>query len=236
MKKGIPCNETRHTLKRDKNRIRYRFVTLDGNTPSDCTVSIGDTDPLTGEVLTDMTFFTEYYRMEDHDIYSYWKTLRPPLTPAEKQQREEKKEAILESFRKEYGRFPSASDLHWLTDDFMPDRFTVSIERFQDEEGNPESDKMREFGIPCEDPFGENEPDDIFRLREFAASLSGRMADIYEWLLVKYAGGQARLSLQAIAAKWGISSTQIYKDKDRLIRMIQERISETGDGSLSPFY
>ena len=80
-------------------------------------------------------------------------------------------------------------------------------------------------GIPCEDPFGENEPDDIVRLREFAASLSGRMADIYEWLLVKYAGGQVKLSLQAIADKWGISTTQIYKDKDRLLRMIREHVA-----------
>ncbi len=51
------------------------------------------------------------------------------------------------------------------------------------------------------------------------------MADIYEWLLVKYAGGQVKLSLQAIADKWGISTTQIYKDKDRLIRMIREHVA-----------
>ena len=60
---------------------------------------------MTGETITDMTFFTEYYRMADHDIYSYWKSLRPSLTPAEKQQRAERKAAIIAAFEKEYHHF-----------------------------------------------------------------------------------------------------------------------------------
>ena len=48
------------------------------------------------------------------------------------------------------------------------------------------------------------------------------MADHYEWLLVKYAGGKVKLSMQEIADRWGISLSQAYKDKDRLVRMIRE--------------
>ena len=86
---------------------------------------------------------------------------------------------------------------------------------------------ISELGIPCEDPFGEDEPEEIRQLREVASSLTGRMADIYEWLLVKYAGGTEKLSLQAIADKWGISKAQAYKDKDRIIRMIREKVTRT---------
>ena len=110
--KGIPCNETRHTLKAEKNQIHFRFVTDDGNTPSTCSIGIGDIDPLTGQTITDMTFFREYHRMVDHDIYSYWKDLRPALTPAEKKQRDEKKAAIIADFEKRYGYRPSESDIH----------------------------------------------------------------------------------------------------------------------------
>ena len=104
--------------------------------------------------------------MEDHDIYSYWKSLRPALLPAEKKQRDEKKAALLADFEQQYGYRPSEADLHWMTDDFMPERFTVSIERFRDEEDNPECDRISALGIPCEDPFNEDEPDEILKLRK----------------------------------------------------------------------
>ena len=220
--KGIPCNETRHTLKAEKNRICFRFVTDDGNTPSTCIVGIGEIDPLTGEAITDMTFFREYYRMEDHDIYSYWKSRHPALTPEEKQQRNEKKAAMIAEFKKQYGYAPSDSDIHWMTDDFMPERFTVSIERFRDEEGRPECDRITGFAIPCEDPFAEDEPDEILRLREVASSLTGRLADVYEALLVKYAGGKEKITMTSLARKWGVSIQQICKDRKKIIRIIRE--------------
>ena len=220
--KGIPCNETRHTLKAEKDRICFRFVTEDGNTPSACTVSIGDTDPMTGETITDMTFFTEYHRMADHDIYSWWKSRRPALTAQEKRQRGDRKTALAEDFEAEYGYRPRESDLQWMTDGFRTERTTVSVEQFRDEEGCPEIDRIGGVSIPFEDPFAENEPDEIFRLRALASTLKGEMADLYEWLLVKYAGGKVKLSMQEIADRWGISLSQAYKDKDRLVRMIRE--------------
>ncbi len=223
--KGIPCNETRHTIKARKSRITFRFVTNDGNTPSACTVGIGDTDPITGETITDMTFFREYYRMEDHDIYSYWKSMKPPLTPTEKEQHNEKKARIAADFEKQYGYRPSNADLRWITDDFMPERFTVSIERFRDEEDNPECDRIKGLGIPSEDPFAEDEPEDILRLREAASSLTGRLANVYEALLVKYAGGKEKITMTSLARKWGVSIQQIYKDRDRIIRMIRKAVT-----------
>lgn len=225
--KGIPCSETRHTLKAEKNKIAFRFVSDDGNTPSNCTVRIGDTDSLTGEPITDMTFFKEYYKMIDHEIYTYWKDRRPALTPEEKKQRDEKKNAFAVSFEKRYGYRPSDADLRWMTDDFMSERYCSSIEWYRDQEGNPESDRIPGLSIPCEDPFDADEPDDILRLREFASTLTGRMADIYEWLIVKYAGGREKLSLKTIADKWGISITQAYKDKDKLLKKLRKYIERS---------
>ena len=224
MKNGIPCNETRHTLKAERNRIDFNFVTTDGNTPSSCSIGIGDMDPLTGETITDMTFFEQYHKMVDHDIYTCLKDIRRPLTPGEKKQRAEKKEALIAEFEEKYGYRPSASDIHWLVDDFMPDLYTASIERYRDEEDTPESDRISGLGIPCCDPFGDAMPEDVRQLREFADSLTGRYADIYEFLLVKHAGGQKKLSLKEIADKWGISPAQAYKDKEKIIRMIRETV------------
>ncbi len=162
--------------------------------------------------------------MIDHEIYAYWKDRRPTLTPEEKKQREEKKAAFAATFEKQYGYRLSDADLRWMTDDFMPERYSASIEWYRDQEDNPEADRISGLGIPCEDPSSENEPEEILRLREIAASLSGRLADVYEALLVKYAGGKNKLSLKAIAEKWGVSTAQIYKDKDKIIQMIQESI------------
>lgn len=222
---GIPCNETRHTLKAEKDRIRFRFVTSDNNTPSSVTISIGDTDPLTGETIANLTIFEEYYKMVDHEIYTNWKDIHRPLIPGEKKQREEKKTAIIADFEKQFGYKPSASDIHWLVDDFMPDLYMASIERYQDEEANPENDRISGLGIPCEDPFGEDTPDEILRLREIAASLTGRLADVYEAMLVRYSGSKERITTEELARKWNVSISQIGKDRAKIIKMIKERFN-----------
>lgn len=221
---GIPCNETRHTLKADRDRINFRFVTDDRNTPSGCTVRIGDTDPLTGERITEMTFMREYYKLVDHEIYTYWKDRHTALTSAEKKQREERKAAFLADFENRFGYRPSEADLRWMTDDFMPERYSASVEWYRDQEGNPESDRIAGLGIPCADIYGENEPEDVCQLKEVASGLTGLQADLYEWLLVKYAGGEVKLSMKDIADKWDISLSQAYEEKNEIIRIIRETI------------
>ena len=82
--------------------------------------------------------------------------------------------------------------------------------------------------LSSQEVFGnisENEPEEIRILREIAGSLEGRQADIYEALLVQYAGGKAKISMTGLARKWGVSVTQICKDRDRILRMIREKIS-----------
>ncbi len=103
-------------------------------------------------------------------------------------------------------------------------RNTVSYDTFTNEEGESNMERKICFSIPAEDPFGENEPEAILRLREVASSLSGRLADVYEALLVKYAGGKEKISMTDLARKWGVSVTQICKDREKVIRMIREKV------------
>ena len=70
----------------------------------------------------------------------------------------------------------------------------------------------------------------ILRLREVASSLSGRLADVYEALLVKYAGGKEKISMTDLARKWGVSVTQICKDREKVIQLIREKVGVNTSG------
>ena len=169
MKNGIPCNDYLHVSRVRQDRIVFRFVTEDGNTPSACTVRAGTADPVTGEEVSD--------RVADHQVYVQNRETKGVLYP----------------------------DGLW------------------DEDEN-ETDKSGFFSAAAPDPFGEDEPDDVRSLREFAESLSGRLADVYEALLVMYAGGKEKISMTDLARKWGVSVTQICKDREKVLRLIREKV------------
>ena len=177
---GNPCNEYIHTLKANRDQIVFRFVNNDRTTPAECTVRLGDIDPMTGEIITDVGFFTEYYKLADHQIYKN---------------------------RKETNNRRSLDCL------------------LEEDENDSYMESRKESRVPSVDPFAEDEPDEIVKLREIAAGLKGRMADVYEALLVQYAGGRETISLSSIARKWGVSVKQVCKDRDRIIRMIREGIA-----------
>lgn len=79
MRNGIPCNEYHYTPKAKRDRISFRFVTDNGNTPAGCDVRIGDIDPMTGERITNLTLFREYYRIVDNQIYVHEKEIEGRL-------------------------------------------------------------------------------------------------------------------------------------------------------------
>ena len=176
----IPCNEYWHTVKSRKDRIEFRFVNTDRNTPSECTVRLGDTDPMTGEVITDIGFFREYHKLADHQIYVNSKETRDRLC----------------------------------------------LEGLLNDDGDSELEKKKSFSIPAFDPFAEDEPDEVLRLREVAASLTGRLADVYEALLSKYACGKERITFTSLAKKWGVSVSQIGQDRDKIYRLIRKAMAE----------
>ena len=175
---GIPCNDHWHSMKAEKDRIEFRFVNTDLNTPSRCTIRIGDTDPMTGKAITDIGFFLEYHKLAAHQIYMNSKETKNRL----------------------------------------------SLDGMLNDSGESELDQKTILSIPADDPFSENEPDNILRLREIAASLNGRLADVYEALLVNNAGGQEKITMTSIALKWHVSVKQVCKDREKIIRMIREAV------------
>ena len=222
--KGIPCNDYLHTPKARHNRIIFRFVNDDTNTPSSCTVRLGDTDPMTGEIITNIEFFTEYYRLADHQVYKNLKASRVDLTPSEKRRYKKEKTVFSESFEKEYGYKPTRSDLRDALTDRWPKTYHLSIQEIINDDGDSKADQRKDLSEPASDPFNTDEPDEIACLREIAASLTGRMADVYEALLVKYAGGKEKITLTSLAEKWGVSIQQICFDRDKIIRMVRKAI------------
>ena len=91
------------------------------------------------------------------------------------------------------------------------------------DEGETKSEKQ--FSAPEVNPF-EDVPEMILRLREVAASLSGRQADIYKALLMKYSGGKEKITMSDLAKKWGVSVTRLCQERDRIIKMIRKRLQD----------
>lgn len=221
---GIPCNDYIHTPKARHDRIVYRFVTDDSTTPSSCTIRLGDTDPLTGEPIADVDFFTEYYRLVDHQIYTNLKASRVDLTPEEKHRFTEEKTAFIKSFEEQYGYRPHRDDIRNALENRWPKTYHLSIQEMINDDGDSKADQRTDLSMPAPDPFNTDVPADIACLREVATSLTGRLADVYEALLVKYASGKEKITFTALAEKWGVSVTQIGHDRDRIFRMIREAI------------
>ena len=117
MKKGIPCNNTRRTNKKDQNRIVFEFVTEDNITASSCTVRIGDRDPLTGETITNMEFYLkEYYKLDEHQVRRNVESIRIPLTKKQIEERERLEQKYIREFEQDHGYRPSKDDIRYLVE------------------------------------------------------------------------------------------------------------------------
>ena len=228
---GIPCNDYLYTTKNQQDRIIFRFVTDDAGTPSSCTIRLGDIDPMTGETITDMSFFTEYHKLARHQVYENLKASRTDMTPEEKRRFREEKAAFAAAFEKKYGYRPTRSDIRDALASRWPKTYHMSIQELINEDGDSKADQREDLSVPATDPFNEDAPLDIACLREVAATLTGRLADVYEALLVKYAGGKEKISFTSLAEKWGVSHTQIAYDRDKIFRMIRKAIEETREES-----
>ena len=227
MKKGIPCNETQFTNGRNRNRIIYQFVSDDGNTPSLCTIHLDDTDPITGEVITDISFFREYYRIVDHEIHQNLKCQRPNYTKDAKTRRKEEIESYVNTFIQSYGYAPSRDDIRFHMEQIETSRYNLYLDELMNEDGESMIDYKSEFGQTDMDPFGTDLPDDIYALREIAESLTGRLKAVYEAMPQKAAAGSDRITYTEIARIWGVSYNQIMKDTRKIEKMIREKVGQT---------
>lgn len=226
MKTGIPCNELElHNINTTRS-ISYHFVTDDGNTPSACTVRLGDTDPFTGKEITDIDFFREYYREANKEAYQSMKGIRPAMSGTEKEELRQERKKIAEDFRYRHGYEPNTDTVRYLQEERRGSRYHISIEAFADEEECFAGSVSALADTAAEKALAGNESDEIAALREVASSLTGRLKDVYEMMLVRYAGGKVRITGKELAQKWHVSDMQISRDQKKIMEMIREKVTE----------
>ena len=228
MKKGIRCNETRYTNGKDRNRICYEFVSDDGVTPSSFSFGIGDTDPLTGERFTNVTILQEYYKVVDHEVRTNQQAAQSgslDLTPAQKARRDKLKQEYIEAFTAEHGYAPSKDDVRYWLEQQEVERWHLSLDTILDDEnGSDDLERHAAFSVPS---FADREETiEEQALREVAESLTGRKAEVFEAMIQRAAGGQARLRFSEIAEKWGVSQKQITMEQERIKKMVRKRAEE----------
>ena len=223
---GLPCNETRFTPKSGRSRITYRFVTGDSDIPASCTVQLGSTDPATGETISDVDFFREYYRIVDCQVHRNLKAMRPEYTREEQERRKAEKQAFTAAFLSDHGYPPTRDDIAWHMAQKEKSRYYFYLEEITNDEGEENADKNTELGYTDEDPFGTDLPDDLYALREFAATLTGRRRAVYDAMLDNLAGGAGKTSNVELARFWGVSEGQIRKDQKMIMKMIKEKLTK----------
>ena len=225
MKKGIRCNETRFTNGKDRDQIRYQFLLDDGVTPSSCTVRLGDTDPVTGEPITNVSFFREYYRLVDHQIHNNLYVEKRDLTRAERAWRDQERNRFIAEFTDRWGYASSRDDVLYHLEQLEEERWNQSLDAFVDPEtGESTLEKRLEFSAPA--AMDEDIPPEFQALQEVAASLTGRLAEVYEAMIQRAAGGQERIRFSDIADKWGVNPVQITKDQKRIMERVRRRAAE----------
>ena len=229
MKKGILCNEVRIIDVKKQEGIRYEFVTGDREIPSVVVVKPGDTDPATGEKITEVEWFQDYYHMQNREIYKNLQAVRPGcVLPGEKERRREEGRKLAEEFRLKYGYDPSPEDLCWLLDERWPHRTVVSMDSFVNDAGDSFADCIPAFADPAaEDAFDRVEFQDLLRdIRSFADGLEGRMKDVCLQMLRKAAGEEDVPTVRELGKRWGVSKDAIERDRKRLAKMIREYLIE----------
>ena len=222
MKKGIRCNETRNDSREGRDRIRYEFLSDDGVTPSSCTVRLGDIDTVTGEAVTDVTIFREYYRLKDHQVRKNLKAERTEYTKEEAARRKEAREALSEEFRRRWGYSPSRDDLLYLMEE--RERWNLSVSVLVNEDGRDCTFQHRELSEPA--AAEEEETVEMQALREVAASLAGRKAEVYQAMIQRAAGGQVRDRFSDIADRWDVSAATIHEEQEKIKEMVRRRAEE----------
>ena len=226
MKKGIPCTHLR-TISPDIDRITYRFVTDNGNTPAECTVCLGSEDPLTGERLTDIAFFRDYARMENRETYYNLKYLRPNAGKAEQARRKEEKEMIRKDFEQAHGYAPNSETIRFLQEEKNPGRYLMSLDSLRSDSEEVPYDCLTDLRDPAaEDAFPGSEPWGVSSVRAVEKSLEGRLRDVFEMMIRRSSGSGEKIRGKDLARKWNVSEAAIVKDEKKIARLIRERIRE----------
>ena len=224
MNRKTYCNERTMIGKTGQNRISFDFVT--GETVK---IQAGDIDPLTGEKIPE-EIFAEYHKVRTAEVHRTLKTERVPYTDEELEARRKEREEIAKEFEEAYGYRPTEDNVHWIQEARWDNRYNQHTDALVDEDG--ESYAERVLGpaatVGADDLPG-HKKSDVEILREFAATLTGRMEDVYNLMLEKHSDSAGARRSKDVAAKWGVSPATIVKDENRIVKMIVAWFAEKRD-------
>ena len=225
--KGIPCFEYSEVGPKGQNRIDYRFVTGDEEIVSNFRVSLGDTDPMSGEKITDLTLFQEYRRMRNQEVYGNKKAIAMPLSAREKEVRRELQVRISAEFKQEFGYEPDNGTLKWLLNEAAPRKYRLEIDSFVTEEGISWADCMAAFAdSSAEEDFLEVENDGMDPIEAFAATLDEKELEMFRLLQMKADGCNMHGMICYLARKWGMEQYQVTRMKQRIGRKLKAFLME----------
>ena len=230
MKKGIQCFDYNETGKKNQTSIYYSFVTGDEEIPSHFRVSLGDVDPMTGEAITDVTFFQAYHTQRNHEVYINKKEVAAAPVSREVKDRRELRKKIAEEFERDYGYPADKQMLNWLMRDQAPKKYRCMLDEKIEHGTRTLADVLPEMADrAAERALCAVEEENDSSLDRFGDSLSGLEKEVFLMLRMKVDGVDVRGMGNQLAAKWHQDKSMISKTKLLIGRKLLLWMKETAD-------
>ena len=221
------CSQLISTGAVGKSAIVWDYVDGRQGIPRRARVSLGDTDPVTGNEISDPSVFEEYHRIVHREVLRNLAFYHPRTNSRDQDVRDRvaEKQAIREDYLKNYGQEPGKKELDFLYAQRHPERQLLSLDYLLSAEDVNQQDSSRNPWLtdPCAEerlPGMESEP--VSRLREYVSTLSPRQQDIYLAMLRKQEG--LWITDKELAEKWGVHLTMIQKERRQIIAGIRSAV------------
>ena len=220
-RKGIPCFVYYEIGQKNEKTIRYDFVSGDTKKPLEiplhAKVSLGDMDPKTGELITDLTFFRESRELHNHEVYLNKKARSVPLTDRVKALRREFRKRLAADFEQSFGYPPDKKTLNDLMAQECPRSYRVEIDAQKYDDGTTKDDRWMGFADrKTERLFRKAENGGIDPLDAFAETLDDREKEMFEMLQMKADGCNMCGMINFLADKWGLEQYKVSRMKTRI--------------------
>jgi len=226
MKKGIPCFDYFEVGVKGQSRIDFQFVSEGDEVVSSSMVSLGDVDPLTGEALTDLTFFREYHLQRNREVYRNKREFFCPESGKVKRARQALREQIAADFERNYGYAPDAGTLSWLVSEKMPKQYRRELDGMYNDEGEYRTDCSAEFADPVAESAFRRIEEEGHSLDDFEKTLSPFQQDVFRLFRMKSEGIPVHGMGKRIAEKWGKEKSAVSKAKLQVGELLKRWMAE----------
>ena len=205
-------------------------VTGDEEIPSHFRVSLGDVDPMTGEAITDVTFFQAYHTQRNHEVYINKKEVAAAPVSREVKDRRELRKKIAEEFERDYGYPADKQMLNWLMRDQAPKKYRCMLDEKIEHGTKTLADVLPEMADrAAERALCAVEEENDSSLDRFGDSLSGLEKEVFLMLRMKSDGVDVRGMGNQLAAKWHRDKSMISKTKIEIGRKLLLWMKETDE-------